>query len=55
MQVDLSTGSAEDLVQEADRKWHQPWNYNGFLSTSKMWMTLPPLSGKTEGPLFCNI
>jgi hypothetical protein len=30
MQVDLSQGSAQDLVQEAARKWHQPWNYKGF-------------------------
>ena len=30
MQVDLSRGSAEDIVQEAQRKWHQPWNYKGF-------------------------
>ena len=30
MQVDLSTGTAEDIANEADRKWKQGWTYKGF-------------------------
>jgi len=30
MLVDLAHGSALDIVNEAERKWKQPWNYNGY-------------------------
>ena len=28
MEVDLATGTAEDIAREADRKWKQPWTFN---------------------------
>jgi serine/threonine protein phosphatase PrpC len=31
MQVDLSKGTAEDIANEADRKWKQGWTYKGCL------------------------
>jgi serine/threonine protein phosphatase PrpC len=30
MNVDLATGTAEDIAREADRKWKQGWTYKGF-------------------------
>ena len=30
MQVDLTQGTAADIVNQAERKWKQPWNYNGY-------------------------